>query len=105
MGMVLFPKVESDYAYCEAVLPFGTAEERMAFVEKHLVSAAERVTNENGQTTLSTGIFSQVKENSVRVRVYLTDAKTRPLNTSQVTSLWREQVGSMAGHPSNRPAR
>ena len=97
MGMVLFPKVESDYAYCEAVLPYGTAEVQMALVEQRLVSAAEQVTNENGRATLSTGVFSRVKENSIRVQVYLTDAKIRPLSTSQLTSLWREQVGSMTG--------
>jgi multidrug efflux pump subunit AcrB len=97
MGMVLFPKVESDYAYCEAYLPFGTSQERMAAVEKQLVNAAERVAMENGQTRLSKGVLSQIKENRITVRFYLTDAKTRPLNTSQVTALWRDQVGVLSG--------
>lgn len=97
MGMVLFPKVESDYAYCEALLPYGTSQERMAAVETRLVDAAERVASENGQAQLSKGILARVSENKITVRFYLTNAKTRPLGTSQVTSLWRDQVGVLSG--------
>jgi multidrug efflux pump subunit AcrB len=97
MGMMLFPKVESDYAYCEAVLPYGTAQGRMATVEKHLVDAAERVAGDNGKEGLSKGVLSQVKDNKITLRFYLTDANTRPLNTANVTALWRKQVGALSG--------
>ncbi len=97
MGMMLFPKVESDYAYCEAVLPYGTAQGRMDAVEKHLVNAADRVAGENGKDRLSKGVLSQVKENSITVRFYLTDASTRPLNTAEVAALWRREVGALSG--------
>jgi multidrug efflux pump subunit AcrB len=97
MGMELFPKVESDYAYCEAFLPYGTAQEQMAAVEERLVSAAGDVASENGRSRLSKGVLSQVSENKITVRFYLTDAKVRPLGTSQVTSLWRDRVGTLSG--------
>ena len=97
MGMVLFPKVESDYAYCEAVLPYGTAQGRMAAMERYLVDAADRVAEDNGKDRLSKGVLSLVKENTITVRFYLTDATTRPLNTAEVTALWREQVGAISG--------
>jgi multidrug efflux pump subunit AcrB len=97
MGMMLFPKVESDYAYCEAVLPYGTAQGRMDAIEKHLVNAAERVAVENGKDRLSKGVLSQVRDNTITVRFYLTDANTRPLNTADVTALWRQEVGAVSG--------
>jgi len=97
MGMMLFPKVESDYAYCEAVLPYGTAQGRMDAIEKHLVNAADRVAVENGKDRLSKGVLSQVKDNTITVRFYLTDANTRPLNTADVTALWRQEVGALSG--------
>ena len=97
MGMVMFPKVESDYAFCEAVLPYGTPADALKNVEQHLVKSARKVVEENGEQHLSTGIFSQVRDNQVRVRIYLTDPDVRPLNTSKVTSIWRKKTGAIAG--------
>ena len=97
MGMVMFPKVESDYAFCEAVLPYGTPADVLKNVEQRLVKSARKVVEENGKQHLSTGIFSQVRDNQVRVRIYLTDPDIRPLNTSKVTSIWRQKTGAIAG--------
>jgi len=97
MGMVMFPKVESDYAYCEAVLPYGSPRSRLADVEGRLVRAAEAVALENGGDRLSTGVLSEVSENNVRVRFYLTDAQIRPIGTAKVTALWRDAVGELPG--------
>jgi multidrug efflux pump subunit AcrB len=97
MGMVMFPKVESDYAFCEAVLPYGTPSEALKKVESFLVQKAHEVIKENGKEHLSTGIFSRVRDNQVRVRLYLTDPDVRPLNTSQVTNIWRKKAGTIPG--------
>lgn len=97
MGMTMFPKVESDYAYCEAMLPVGSPERRLAAVEQQLVEAAKAVARENGGDTLSKGIFSQVNENTIKIRMFLTDANIRPLGTTRVTDLWRNRVGALPG--------
>lgn len=97
MGMVMFPKVESDYAFCEALLPYGTPAHTLKNIEDLLVRTGAKVIEENGKQELSTGIFSQVSDNRVRVRVYLTDPDVRPLSTSEVTNLWREKAGTIPG--------
>lgn len=97
MGMVLFPKVESDYAFCEIYLPYGTPESKVRHVETRLVASAQKTVDENGKQALSTGIFSQVSENNIQVRIYLTDPEVRPVSTSEVTRIWREKTGPIAG--------
>ncbi len=97
MGMVMFPKVESDYAFCEATLPFGSSHQRIAAVENALIESAEKVIDRNGKEKLAKGIFSRVRENSVQVRVYLTDAGVRPISTAKVTEFWRKNAGRLMG--------
>jgi multidrug efflux pump subunit AcrB len=97
MGMVMFPKIESDYAFCEAFLPYGTPAHTLRKVEQRLVKSAGEVVAENGKDVLSNGIFSQVQNNRIRVRVYLTDPDVRPLSTTLVTNKWREKTGVIPG--------
>ncbi|WP_020585380.1 efflux RND transporter permease subunit [Desulfobacter curvatus] len=97
MGMVLFPKVESDYAFCEIYLPYGTPESKVRQMEIRLVASAQKTVDENGKQELSTGIFSQVSENNIQVRIYLTPPEVRPISTSEVTRIWREKTGRVAG--------
>ena len=97
MGMVMFPKVESDYAFCEAVLPYGIPTQTLKKVEQRLVQSAHEVVEENGKTHLSSGVFSQVTGNHIRVRLYLTDPDVRPLSTSDVTHIWRKKTGNIPG--------
>ena len=103
MGMVLFPKVESDYAFCEAVLPYGVPEKRIKYVEQFLVEKANEVIaqyeieGQNGQNSLSKGVFSKVRDNKITIRVFLTPPDLRPLSTGEVTKLWREKAGVIPG--------
>ncbi len=97
MGMVMFPRVESDYAFCEAFLPYGAPVQALKNVEHRLVESARSVVAENGKQDLSTGIFLQVRDNRVWARIYLTDPDVRPLSTSEVTHIWREKVGTIPG--------
>lgn len=97
MGMVMFPRVESDYAYCEAVLPFGAPEKQLADLEQLLVERAGQVVMENGGDKLSNGIYSRVNGNEVAVRIFLTAPGIRPMGTAKVTDLWREKTGVIPG--------
>ena len=97
MGMEMFPKVESDYAYVTATLPYGVAPAKTAAVQKRLVDAARRVVAEKGGETISTGILAQVRENVVTIRIYLTSPDVRPYSTAEVTEAWRLATGEIPG--------
>ena len=97
MGMEMFPKVESDYAFCEATLPYGTPTQTLRKIEQRLVETAGLIVDANGKQLLSTGVFSKVNNNQVQVRIYLTDPGIRPLSTTQVTHLWRDKSTGIPG--------
>ncbi len=97
MGMTLFPRVESDYAYASARLNVGAPEDKVKAVADRLVRSAQAVIDAQGGERLSTGIFSTINENEVSVRVFLTDPKVRPIRTSAFIPLWREQLGQLSG--------
>ena len=64
-------------------------------MEKRLIDAAEAVARENHGDRLSEGIASDIDENTIKIRFYLTDPEIRPLSTSRVTALWREALGTI----------
>jgi multidrug efflux pump subunit AcrB len=97
MGMQLFPRVESDYAFASATLKVGAPLKNAQAVQQKLVKAAQQVIDENGEDKLSKGIFSVIRENSIEVRAYLTDPDIRPVSTAEFTSIWRKKVGEIAG--------
>lgn len=97
MGMEMFPRVESDFAYCEASLPYGSAQQRLKAIEIRLVDTAKAVIRDNGGPDLALGVLSTVSDNTVKARIYLTGADIRPLSTSQVTRAWRQLTGTVAG--------
>lgn len=102
IGMILMSRVESDQAEVTAVLPVGSPMDKVAAVQEKLSAAMNAVAIENGGAQLLKGIFSKIKENQVEVRAYLTDAGVRPLNTGEVTRLWREKLGPVVGLESLR---
>lgn len=97
MGIEMFPKIESDYAFCEIILPYGSPSEKIKQVKKTLVTTADHVVEQNGGDRLATGIYSRVNENSIQIRIYLTDPDVRPMSTTEVTRLWREKTGVIPG--------
>ncbi len=97
MGIVLFPKIESDYAYVKAELPYGSATERVRAAQDKLVAAAEKVVKESGGEALSRGIFSVVDENTVEARIFLTPAGERPIGTGELTRRWQKATGAIPG--------
>jgi len=97
MGMTLFPRVESDYAFASATLKVGAPDSEVFSVQKRLVDNAQKVIDDNGGDTLSTGIFSEVKQNVVEVRAFLTESDIRPITTADFSSKWRQNTGDISG--------
>ena len=97
LGFELFPKIESDYAAVTANLPFGTSVNRTLEVQQKLVQAGKAVAERNGGEKLVEGIYASVDGSEAQVRIYLTPPKVRPISTSKMTQLWREETGEIAG--------
>ncbi|SLM28894.1 Cobalt-zinc-cadmium resistance protein CzcA-like protein [Desulfamplus magnetovallimortis] len=93
----LMPRVESDYAYVTATLPYGSSDEKAAHVLNLISNAAEKVIAENGKDILSTGYSAIVNGNSISSRIIMTPPDIRPLSTTKVTELWRIAVGDIPG--------
>jgi multidrug efflux pump subunit AcrB len=102
MGFILMPSVESDQGDATVVLPVGSPEDRVFEARDAMVAAAERVIANNGGDRLSQGVYASVNENRVRVRAYLQPPEERPISTSEMVRLWREEVGSLPGAESIR---
>ncbi len=105
MGMTLMPRVESDYAFAEASLPYGSPVSKTRAVQDRLVQAARKVADENGGDTLVQGIYSEIGKSStgtsgghcLQIRVYLTDPGIRPIGTARFIELWRQKAGEISG--------
>lgn len=97
MGMILMPRVEADFAYAAATMPYGTPLNRVAEVRDRLLQAARAVASEHGGERLVTGFLGMINQNVVEIRVFLTDPDHRPISTSEFTRLWRERVGPIVG--------
>tara|TARA_R110001592_G_scaffold27763_26_gene102948 strand:+ start:1900 stop:5055 length:3156 start_codon:yes stop_codon:yes gene_type:complete len=97
LGIQMFPKVESDFSYSKAVLKVGAPESVVKKVEQHIVETAQNIIAENGGDQLSLGVYSQVNENEITIRTFLTDPSIRTLSTKDFTALWRKKTGIMPG--------
>ncbi len=97
MGFILMPKVEADFASATAVLPFGSPLQEIIRVRNLLVDSAQEVIQPNGGSDITTGIFTLVQKNTISVRIYLPPPEMRPVSTSQLTRLWRENTPEIAG--------
>jgi multidrug efflux pump subunit AcrB len=102
IGMILMPKVEADYAFATATLPVGCPMSQATDVRDRLERAAHKVADAHGGEKLCEGVFAVVRENVVEMRAYLTDPEVRPISTSKLTDLWREEVGEIPGLESLR---
>jgi multidrug efflux pump subunit AcrB len=102
IGMILMPRVESDQAVVTATLPPGSPLAAALQVQKRLVTGIENVAAANGGEELLQGVFAIVDEGQVLVRAYLKPPGVRPLNTGEVTQLWRTEVGPIIGLESLR---
>ncbi len=97
MGMVPFPRVESDYAYSKVTLPLGSPEDDIQKIQQQILDGAQRLIAKYPKDGLSTGIYSVIDENSIEARMYLLPAEERLISTTETTKLWRKQTGKLLG--------
>lgn len=99
MGMALFPKVESDYAYATVTLPYGVAFSKTEKISDRLFAAAQKVIKETNRPELVEGIVTVLNTNSVQMKVTLAQPEIRDkiMSTADFTKRWREATGSLVG--------
>ncbi|MBW2558872.1 MAG: efflux RND transporter permease subunit [Deltaproteobacteria bacterium] len=105
MGITLMERIESDYAQAEVALPYGSAIEKTEAVQTSLIQAARKIADGNGGEMLVKGIYSRIGatvngtagSHTCRLRVYLTPADERPMETGDFVKTWRQEVGAIAG--------
>ena len=102
IGIILMPRLESDVSFVTATLPFGSPLSKAEQVCKKLVASAQQTAKANGDKELVEGIFALIDENVVEVTVYLTNPDIRPISTTEMTQLWRKQLGPIPGLESLR---
>ncbi len=102
MGFQTFPKVESDFAYGYAQLPYGTPLEKTEEVARRMMAAANKVIDDCGHPELGEGIFSDVGKSgshTVAMKVFLADAEVRDkiMSTQEFVNRWRNNIGTIPG--------
>jgi len=102
MGFEVFPKIESDYAYAYAVMPYGTPIKTTENVTRKILAAAREVIKESGHPELTTGIFADIGKNgshTTEIKVFLADAEIRKniMTTQDFVDKWRKQTGQIPG--------
>ncbi|MBN2396935.1 MAG: efflux RND transporter permease subunit [Deltaproteobacteria bacterium] len=105
MGITLMERIESDFAQVEIALPYGSAVEKTEAIQAILVETAQKIAAQDGGEKLVQGIFSEIGasvsgtagSHTCRVRVFLTPADRRPMETGDFVKAWRREVGSIAG--------
>ncbi len=105
LGFTLSPRVQSDYAYATAELPYGSPVANTKAVRDRLLAAADEVIAENGGDRLSQGVYAKIGgagrdisgSHVVTIQVYLTDAETRPISTQEFVDKWRQKTGTIPG--------
>ncbi|MBM9512206.1 efflux RND transporter permease subunit [Desulfogranum marinum] len=102
VGIILMPRVESDYATVTATLPYGSPDKKAIAVRDKLVASLENVVERNGGRSLVTDIFTHIDNNEVSITAYLADQELRTLSTREMTKIWRKETGPIIGLQSLR---
>ncbi|MBN2808890.1 MAG: efflux RND transporter permease subunit [Deltaproteobacteria bacterium] len=97
MGMTLFPKVESDYAYAQATLPVGVSVAETLAVSRKLSQSANSLLDEIGREKQLKGILTYVDRNTTWIKVHMIPPEERQVNTGDFTQRWRSLVGGITG--------
>lgn len=105
LGFTLMPKVESDYAFVTAELPYGSSAAKSEVVRDRLIAAARVVADNNGGGSLVEGMDSKIGgagrdisgSHVVKLKVYLTAADVRPISTDEFVEQWRKETGEIVG--------
>ena len=97
MGIIMFPKVESDYSYVSAELPVGAPVEDTRKVHDRLLASANALIDQIGRQQQVVGVLSHIDKNNTDIRVYMTPPDVRKVPTAEFTERWRKMTGSIAG--------
>ena len=98
IGVVMFPKVESDFAYAKFSLPVDTSTKDTLHIEETLIKSADKIIAQNGKNKLSDGILSYVNNNNGWIQVYLNEnPDKRPITTGEFVNKWRNSSKETAG--------
>ncbi len=97
MGIIMFPKVESDFSYVKVILPVGVAVEDTAEVHDRIMESAVKLSEEIGRVDQVEGILSYINKNTAWIQVYMTPPEERPVPTAEFTARWRKMTGNIAG--------
>lgn len=102
IGMILMPRVESDYAVATASLPYGSPMAKAEDVREILVESLQRVAEESGKPEPFSDVFAVINNNEIEVVAFMVDPEIRPISTQQLTRLWRKETGLIPGLESIR---
>ena len=104
MGFVLFPIVESDYAYAKITMPYGVSVETSEKIEKQLLNAANKIVKEvelKGKKQTK-GISSFINKNTISIKVFMTEPEVRPISSKDFNLRWKKKTGNLVGIESSR---
>ena len=103
LGMTTFPEVESDYAQCSIVFPYGTPVARTEEAARKAIVAARKVGADVGDDYIQS-IMAEIGRNgshTVDLYVLLPEAQIRDkrklLGTDDFSLRWRDAVGQIPG--------
>lgn len=102
IGMILMPRVESDYSVVTATLPYGSSEEKTVAVRDTLVDSLHRVMEKAEGGQLVTDIFTHIDNNEVEITAFLVAPEDRSISTREMTRKWRRETGTVIGLQSLR---
>ncbi|WP_022851646.1 efflux RND transporter permease subunit [Limisalsivibrio acetivorans] len=97
MGFSLFPRIESDYAYASATLPYGVPFNETQAVYQKMMDSAEKVISEVGREGQVKGILSLTQGNTTWTMVEMTPPDERKISTSEFIKRWRKATGDIPG--------
>ena len=102
MGFGLFPKVESDFAQVQVVLPYGSPVEKTEAVMRRVLVGARKVISDCGHDELVESTTTRIGDGGshiARMRVIMADPEIRDkiMSTDEFTNRWREAVGEVVG--------
>jgi multidrug efflux pump subunit AcrB len=97
IGIVMFPRIESDLSYVSATLPVGVPVEDTITVHNRIMMAAEKMIDEIGRQEQVQGILSYIDRNTTWIKVYMIPPDARQVPTAEFTQGWRKETGALAG--------
>jgi len=97
IGIIMFPRIESDLSYVTATLPVGVPVEDTILVHNRIMAAAETLIDEIGRQEQVQGVLSYIDRNTTWIKVYMMPPDERQVPTAEFTRRWRAETGALAG--------